>query len=61
MKLYSLWCEYDYGQENMVFVSEKDAKEFLQNQIENQEDDWTALELWDDGLAAVEELQFYGR
>lgn len=56
---YRLFCEYDYGQENLIFRSEDKAKEFLQKQIDLQGDDWTAEELWNDGLADTEKVEIY--
>lgn len=59
--MFKLWCEYDYGQDGVIFVTKLDAEHFLQKRIDEQEDDWTAKELFDDGLADVEKVEIYER
>jgi hypothetical protein len=36
-KFLTLWCEYDYGQEGFVFLSEEDAKRWLDGEIRDVE------------------------
>ena len=36
-RLYSIWCEWDIGQENFVFKSEDSAYEWLKNNHSLQE------------------------
>ena len=56
-----IWCEYEYGQEDVIFDTEETAQKWLDNVINNTEDaEWvlenqcSAAELIEDGLVRFE-------
>ncbi len=57
--MFSLWCEYEYGQEGLLFKTEVDAIHFLNKRIKEQGDNWSAYDLFDEGLATLNEQQIY--
>ena len=60
MKLYTVWSEYDLGQEGMVFSSKEDALSWGESQYED-----TGDESWEEyvegGLFTVNEACLYVR
>lgn len=41
MKVWGIWCEYDYGQEHVVFYNKKDLRDWFNHQVFSIEgDDW---------------------
>ena len=41
MKVWGLWCEYDYGQDAMVFYNKKDLRDWFNKQVmEVEGDEW---------------------
>lgn len=41
VSVFRLWCEYDYGQDGVVFWNKKDARDWLNRQVFDIEgDNW---------------------
>lgn len=53
--MYKLRCEWDYGQDNVVFISEDKAIEWFNNQ--DLEPGETYETLYADGLVGIEEYK----
>lgn len=60
MELYTMWAEWDIGQQRYVFTSVEDAKAYLQKVIDNGylDPEDTVEELWGD-LVGVDRMEIY--
>lgn len=55
--MYKLWCEWDFGQDDFIFTSQKAAFDWLKNDANFKEilkdDDTTLQDYIDDGLVGT--------
>lgn len=61
-KLYKVICEWDVGQEGLVFTSKEEAKEWVDNNsyLDPKETGESREDLWDQALVDIEEVSVYG-
>lgn len=55
--MYKLWCEFDFGQEDVIFTSPKAAWKWLRAEIEANDMEDSISELQENGLAGIKELE----
>lgn len=61
VEFYTLWCEWDYGQQNMLFVKKEHGRIWLEQEMKMENEEWFAEEfpngvqdVFDEGLAGFE-------
>lgn len=61
MEFYTLWCEWDYGQNVLLFTEKSHGKIWLEEQMRENNEEWFAEEwpngiqdVFDEGLAGFE-------
>ena len=62
MRLLKLWLEWDYGQDDMIFNSEEDAKDWMQSMIDLRDFDpefATVQDIFESGLAGFKIVTLY--
>ena len=62
MKLYSLWCEWDLGQEYIIFSSQEKGREWLAKEIAQDEylsDEYDVDRIFNLGLAGFTVVALY--
>ena len=53
-----IWCEYDYGQDDIVFATTELAENWLRKAIIGQADGNSFDELMEDGLISTEAIDY---
>ena len=58
--MFRLWLEWDFGQEDMVFSSEADARRWMELFVDPEEVEFASHEeIFDEGMASIQELTLW--
>ncbi len=56
MKCFKIWCEWDFGQDEMIFTSEEKARDWISRNFYDGYISMTVKDAFDDGLISIQEL-----